>query len=60
MAMSIVNLPEDCSRLAGGLEARMTIQQAVPYDALHCVPGISGARGSRGLGDDLPAGSSRL
>ena len=30
MAMPIVNLPEDCSRLAGGLEVGMTIQLAVP------------------------------
>lgn len=44
MAMPIVNLPEDCSRLAGGLEVGMTIQLAVPYEALHCAPGIFGAR----------------
>ena len=43
MAMFMVNSPEGCSRLAGGLGGRMTIRQTLRGESLHCAPGIFGA-----------------
>jgi hypothetical protein len=41
MAMVMVNLPEGCSRLAGGLGGRMTNRQTARDESVHCAPGIS-------------------
>jgi hypothetical protein len=40
MAMFMVNSPEGCSRLAGGLGGRMTIRQTLRSELLHCAPVI--------------------
>ena len=41
MAMVMVNLPEGCSRLAGGLRGRMTIRQPSAMSCFTCAPAFS-------------------